>query len=43
MEKPVKLAMTTVTKVVLAAERDKQEAGPERAKKDSSGEMRGGP
>lgn len=42
MEKPVKLAMTTVTKVGPASERDKQEAGPERAKKGSSGEMRGG-
>lgn len=42
MEKPVKLAMTTVTKVRPAAERDKQEADLERAKKGSSGEMREG-
>lgn len=42
MEKPLKLAMTTVTKLGLAADRDKQEAGPEKAKKGRSGEMRGG-
>lgn len=42
MEKPVKLAMTTVTKGELSADRDKQEAGPERTKEGSSLEMREG-
>ena len=42
MEKPVKQGMSTVTKRRVAADGEKQEAGLDKAKEDSSGGRTGG-